>query len=122
MTAKHRLILALLIGVFTASALGRVDLGADTAPSVLASDLFRLALIPAAIAGWFAAPQLGRGWVRAVLTCLAVLVLVAVPLGILAGQGAFGLLSALPRHNLALASLALALVAPQLLALRQSRK
>ncbi|MBC2835759.1 hypothetical protein [Paragemmobacter straminiformis] len=122
MTAKHRLVLALLIGVFTASALGRVDLGADTEPSVLNSALFRLGLIPAILAGWVAAPQLGQGWVRAVLTCLAVVLVVAVPLGLYAGRGALGLVLALPQHNLALASLALALVAPQILALRQSRK
>lgn len=125
MDRKQRLIIALLLGALVAGALARLDLGADTEASVLSSPLFLWVLAPALLSGWFAAPWFGRsgvgGWLRAALAGMAVFLALALPVGIYTGQGV-ALVMALPQNGFALAALGIAIAAPQVQALRQSRK
>ena len=130
MDRKQRLITTLLLGALLAGALARLDLGANTEASVLASEVFRWSLGPALVLGWRAAPQFGQGgaagWLRAALAGVAAFAALAIGIGLYTGQGALGMVTALGKNRLALAALAIAIAAPQALALRalwrQSRK
>ena len=126
MKTKHRLIFALLLAALVASAFGRAELGADTAASVLWSPAFGLAFLPALACGWIAARHFGRagaaGWAVAVALVAAATVATGLALALVPGQG-LRLLTAIPQQPLALAALAFAAAAAQMLALRgQSRK
>lgn len=132
MTARQRLTRTALIAIFTAAAIGRAELGADTEASVLFTPAFAAALPPALLGGWTVAGQFGRaglqGWLRALGVTLPVLVLSAVfaalaaPLmGGVAG-GPLALLSALPFHPLAWGAALAAPVAVQMVALREAAR
>ena len=132
MTPKRRLIRTALLAIFTAAAIGRAELGADTEASVVFSPAFAAALPPALVGGWLVAGQFGRagvqGWLRALGVTLPVLVLSAVLaalaaplLGGVAG-GPLALLSALPFHPLAWGAALAAPVAVQMVALREGAR
>lgn len=131
MTPRHRLIRTLLLATFTAAAIGRAELAADTEASVVFTPAFAASVPAALLGGWLAAPSFGqasaRGWLRAVAAALAVLVAAGLTapliLPLLGGvrTGFIDLLAALPLHPLAWGSALAGLVAVQVLALRQSR-
>lgn len=132
MTPKRRLIRTALIAIFTAAAIGRAELGADTEASVVFTPAFAAALPPALVGGWLVAGQFGRaglqGWLRALGVTLPVLVLSAVLaaltaplLGGVAG-GPLALLSALPFHPLAWGAALAAPVATHVVALRETAR
>lgn len=131
MTPRHRLIRTLLLATFTAAAIGRAELGADTEASVLFTPAFAAAVPAALLAGWLSAPWFGTqglaGWLRAVLAaCLALLatgLTAPLLLPLLGGvrTGLTDLLAALPFHPLAWGSALAGAVAVQVVASRQGR-
>lgn len=131
MIQSHRLIRTLLLSVFTAAAIGRAELGADTEASVVFTPAFAAALPVALVAAWFAAGHFGqagvRGWLRAGIAALLVLVVagllapLAVPLMGGLPTPPQALLAALPFHPLAWGAALAGPVAVQVVALRQGR-
>lgn len=130
---KSRLITTALVGLLTAAALGRAQLGADTEVSILSAPGFFAALLPALAVGWLGARSFGR-WTPGALALAALTVLLAFAAGagvaILLAQAQAADLWQLPRQPLAWGSLLGAYALPQLyayaqaqsLARRQSRK
>ena len=130
---KSRLITAGLVGLLSAAALGRAQLGADTEVSILSAPGFFAALLPALAVGWLGGRSFGRWQVGALfLAALTVALAFATGAGvaILLAQAQAGDLVQLARQPLAWGSLIAAYALPQLyayaqaqsLARRQSRK
>jgi hypothetical protein len=90
MTQTHRLILAALIGLFTAAAVGRAGFGADTEAMVLRAPAFWAALPAAMAAGYLGARAFGRfdpsGLIRSAAVSLVALVLALLTAGALVGD------------------------------------
>ena len=132
MTPKRRLIRAALLAVFTAAAIGRAELGADTEASVVFTPAFAAAILPALAGGWLLAGQFGHvgaaGWLRAGVVAAALVLGVAVLAGLAApllggvAGGPFGLLAALPLHPLAWGAAVAAPVATHVVALRETAR
>lgn len=93
MTAKHRLIRAALIGLFTAAAVGRAGFGADVEAMVLRAPAFWAALPPALAAGYLGARAFGvftpSGLVRSAAVSLVALVLALLTAGALIADVAY---------------------------------
>lgn len=131
MTTRHRLTRTLLLTVFTAAAVGRAELGADTEASVIFTPAFAAAVPVALVASWLAAGQFGHaavaGWLRAgaatalVLAVAGLIAPLAVPLLGGVATGPTDLLSVLPAHPLAWGAVLAGLVSVQVIALRQNR-
>jgi hypothetical protein len=128
MNAKHRLTRSLILAIFTAAALARAELGADTEASALFTPAFAAALPLALIGGWLLAGQFGRGgaagWLRGggAAALLLVVVGLAVPFVTphLGGTGA-ALLAEVARWPLAWGAALGGALATQAVALRQGR-
>lgn len=131
MTQKHRLIRALLLAIFTAAALARAELGADSEASALFTPAFAAAVLPALLGGWLLAGLFGApgaaGWLRAAAAGGALLIAVGLVVPLLlpfAGgraEGLLALLMALPRWPLAWGAAVAGIAATQVVALRQGR-
>ena len=124
MPPKTRVICAALLGLMTAAALGRAQLGGDTEASILSAPGFFAALLPALAVGWVGSPVFGRAAPLALL--LSVLVVgVAFAAGaagaVLTGMAQAEDLGQLPRQPLAWGSLLGAVLLPQLYAFAQAR-
>jgi hypothetical protein len=122
---RQRITRSVLLALLAAAALARAELGPNTEASVLFTQAFPVALVPALAAGWIGAPAFGSA-APARLAAAAGTVVLALALGLLAvwaagGQGPFELLERIFQSPLGWGAALAAFGLTQLLAWQQAQ-